>query len=114
MNPAIYRTRDPDLKTAELGAVYSIHFPSTGGPWILYKIADECGADSIEHLEVPTGWDDVYEYATGDTSIWFRIARLSGDAFLANADLEVAIVPVVDDGAPTDSRALLYRFSWPY
>lgn len=111
--PAIYRTKDPTLETAVFGAVYHIHFPDTGEPWILYKIADECGVSSIEPLEVPGGWDDTYEFSRADENIWDRIARLAGDAFLANANLEVSIVPVVDEGVIV-SRALLYRFSWPY
>lgn len=28
--------------------------------------------------------------------------------------IEVALVPVEDEGANVDSRALLYRFTWPY
>lgn len=36
------------------------------------------------------------------------------DAYLANAILEVALVPVVDEEADVDSRALLYRFVRPY
>ena len=28
--------------------------------------------------------------------------------------LEIAVVPVVDEEVDADSRALLYRFSWPY
>lgn len=114
MGTTIYRTKDPTLETAEFGAVYRIRAPRTGEPWILYKIADECGADSVEPLEVPAGWDDAYEYATGDPRIWPRIHRLAHDAFLANANLEIALVPVVDEEADADSRALLYRLIWPY
>lgn len=114
MSTTIYRNEDPALETAEFGAVYHVHFPGTGEPWILYKIADECGADFIEPLDVPDGWDDVYEYAMGDTGIWPRIAHLAMDAYLAHAYLEVAVVPVVDEDADTNSRALLYRFFWPH
>ena len=114
MRMAIHRIEDPDLKSVEFGAVYSIHAPHTGEPWVLYKIADECGTDSIEPLEVPVGWDDAFEFAKDDEPIWPRIARLAGDADLAHADLEVAVVPLVDDGVDTDSCALLHRFSWPY
>ena len=114
MSTTIYRAEDPALKSAEVGALYHVRVPSTGDPWLLYKITDECGADSVELLEVPAGWDDAYESAMGDPRIWPRIHRLAHDAFLANADLEIALVPVVDEEASTDSRALLYRFSWPY
>ena len=114
MNIAIYRTEDPLLKTIEFGAVYSIHSPSTGEPWVLYKIADECGADSIEPLDIPLGWDDASEYAMGDKRIWPRIDRLAKDADLLHANLEIAIVPVDDKEEPSDSCALLHRLSWPY
>lgn len=114
MNTAIYRAEDPALETIEFGAVYYVRVPGIGDPWILYKIADECGADSVEPLEVPAGWDDAYEYAMGDPRIWPRIHRLAHDAFLANADLEIALVPVDDEDADADSRALLYRFTWPH
>lgn len=115
MNTAIYRTEDPTLETIELGAVYRIHAPRTGEPWNLYKVADDCGVDSIEPLDVPDGWDDSYEYPMGDTRIWSRLARLAMDAYLAHAILEVALVPVDgDEEADADSRALLYRFTWPY
>ena len=36
------------------------------------------------------------------------------DADLANADLEIALVPVDDEETGIDSYALLYRFAWPY
>lgn len=114
MNPTIHRTEDPALETAEFGAVYHVHAPSTGEPWVLYKIADECGVSSIEPLDVPDGWDDAYEYAVGDEPVWPRIARLARDAFLANANLEVAVVPIDDEETDTESCALLHRFSWPY
>nr|DAK67406.1 MAG TPA: hypothetical protein [Caudoviricetes sp.] len=114
MNIAIYRNADPTLESIELGAVYSIHAPGTGEAWVLYKIADECGADSIEPLEIPGGWDDAYEYVKGAESIWSYIARLARDADLAHANLEIAVVPLVDEGAVTESCALLHRFSWPY
>lgn len=114
MRMAIHRVEDPTLKTIELGAVYSIHAPRTGDPWVLYKIADECGATSIEPLEIPDGWDDAYEYSMADEGIWNRIAKIAGDACLADADLEIAIVPIVDEGRDMGLRALLYRFSWPY
>lgn len=114
MRMAIHRVEDPALKTVDHGAVYSIHAPRTGEPWILYKIADECGVDSIEPLDVPDGWDDAYEFVMGDEDIWARIASLAHDADLAHADLEIAIVPLDDDVAATKSTALLYRFSWPY
>lgn len=114
MSTTIYRTEDPTLETIEFGTVYSTHAPSTGEPWTLYKVSDDSGISSIEPLEVPEGWDDAYEYAKGDTRIWPRLAHLAMDAYLAHAILEVAVVPVVDDGVSTDSRALLYRFTWPY
>lgn len=114
MNTAIYRTEDPTLETAEFGAVYRIHAPRTGEPWILHKVSDNRGVDSIGPLKVPDGWDDSYEYAMSDTGIWPRLARLAVDAYLAHAILEVALVPVVDEEADVDSRALLYRFVWPY
>lgn len=63
---------------------------------------------------MPDGWDDAYEYPMDDTRIWSRLARLAMDADLTHAILEVAFVPVVDEEADTDSRALLYRFVWPY
>lgn len=114
MLPAIYRSEDPDLKTIELGPVYSIHAPRTGDPRVLYKIADSCGAVSIEPLEIPAGWDDSYEYVKSEEKIWTLIAHLAQDADLAHADLEIAIVPVVDDEMATESCALLHHFSWPY
>ena len=49
-----------------------------------------------------------------DTRIWSRITRLARDAFLANADLEVAVVSVDDEETCADSCALLYRFTWRY
>ena len=110
----IYRNGDPALETVELGAVYWIHAPRTGEPWALYKVGDDCGVDSIEPLDVPDGWDDAYEYAIADTDIWSRLARLAMDAYLAHAILEVAFVPVDDDETTLESRALLYRFIWPY
>ena len=113
MSTAIYRTEDPTLETIEFGAVYHIHTPSTGDPCALYKVSDDCGVSSIEPLEVPDGWDDTYEYATIDTGIWSRLARLAMDAFLAKAILEVAIVPVDDEKTGANSYALLYRFTWP-
>lgn len=114
MMPAIYRAEDPGLKTVEYGAVYSIHAPGTGEPWVLYRIADSCGVDSIEPLEIPDGWDDAYEYAIADEPVWPLIAHLAHDADLAHADLEVAIVPLDDEEMVTESCALLHRFSWPY
>lgn len=114
MSTAIHRTEDPTLEDAEFGAVYRIRAPRTGEPRTLYKTADDCGVDSIEPLEVPDVWDDAYEYAMGDTGIWPRLTRLAMDAYLVHAILEVAIVPVDDEEADADSRALLYRFAWPY
>lgn len=114
MGTTIHRTEDPALETAELGAIYRVHAPRTGDPWTLYTTGDDCNVDSIEPLDVPDGWDDAYEYTMVDTSIWSRLARLAHDAYLANAILEVALVPVVDEEADADSRALLYRDSWPY
>ena len=118
MSTTIYRTEDPTLETVEFGAVYRIHAPHTGEPWALYEVfddygADDCGVSSIEPLEVPTGWDDSYEYAMDDTCIWPRLTRLAMDAYLAHAILEIALVPV-DNEEMDDSRALLYRFIWPY
>ena len=105
--------RGPTLETADPGAAYRIHAPRTGKPWALYKTADDCGVDAVEPLEVPTGWDDSYEYAMDDTCIWPRLTRLAMDAYLAHAILEIALVPV-DNEEMDDSRALLYRFIWPY
>ena len=114
MTTAIYRAEDPALETIEFGAVYRIRAPRTGEPWTLYTTADSCKVDSIEPLEVPDGWDDAYEYATGDEPIWPYLTRLAMDADLAHAILEVAVVPVDDEEADADSRALLHRFVWPY
>jgi hypothetical protein len=111
MSTAIYRTEDPALETIEFGTVYHVHDSRTGASWVLYE-SDDCGVSSIEPLDVPDGWDDAYEYATVDTRIWSRIADLASDAFLASADLEVTIVPVLEEGADPRSRALLYRFVW--
>ena len=112
---AIYRAQDPTLESAELGAVYHIHAPHTGESWVLYKIADDCGVDSVDPLEVPDGWDDSYEYAMADTRIWRRITSIALDAHLAHANLEIAFVPVYDaEGVAVDSKAMLYRFTWPY
>lgn len=114
MNTAIYRADDPALETVEFGALYHIHAPRTGDPWALYKIADECGVTSIEPLEIPDGWDDAYEYEMADEPIWPYIVRLVHDADLAHATIEIAIVPVVDEGMATESCALLHRLSWPF
>lgn len=114
MSAAIYHTEDSTLETVEFGAVYRIRAPRTGEPWNLYKVSNECGVDSVEPLDIPDGWDDSYEYAMGSTDIWSRLARLAMDAYLAHAILEVALVPVDDEEADADSRALLYRFTWPY
>nr|DAV47419.1 MAG TPA: hypothetical protein [Caudoviricetes sp.] len=114
MSTTIHRTEDPALETVEFGVIYRVHAPRTGDPWTLYATGDDCNVDSVEPLEVPDGWDDAYEYAMGDADIWPRIARLAGDAYLARAILEVAVVPVVDEEADAGSRALLYRNSWPY
>lgn len=114
MSTTIYRTEDPTLETVEFGAVYRIRAPHTGEPWTLYKVADGGGVDSIEPLEVPDGWDDAYEYAMVDARVWSRLARLAHDADLAHAILEVAFVPVEDEEMVGDSRALLYRLTWPY
>lgn len=114
MSTTIYRTEDPALETVEFGSVYRIRAPRTGEPWNLYKVADDCGVRSIEPLDVPDGWDDSREYAMADTRIWPRLTRLAMDADLAHAILEVTIVPVDDEEADANSRALLYRFTWPY
>lgn len=114
MSTTIYRTEDPAVKAIEFGAVYRIRAPRTGEPWNLYKVSDDCGVNSIEPLEVPDGWDDAHEYAMADAGIWPRLARLAMDAYLAHAILEVAVVPVDDEEVDGDSRALLYRFTWPY
>ena len=113
MRNAIHRTEDPTLETIEFGAVYHTQPPYTSKGWTLYKIANNCGIDSIEPLDVPTGWDGAYEYAVADEHIWPRIVRLARNADLAHATLEVALVPV-DEEMDTESCALLYRFSWPY
>lgn len=114
MSSAIYRTDDPDLKSIEPGALYSTHAPCTGEPWVLYKISDTCGVTSIEPLDVPDGWDDAYEYVMAGEPIWPRLTRLAMDAYLAHANLEIAVVPIVDDETVSGSRTLLYRFTWPY
>ncbi len=114
MSNTIYRTQDPALETVEFGAVYRARTPSTGEPWTIYRIADDCGVSSIEPLDVPDGWDDAYEYPMGYKGVWSRLARLAMDAYLAHATLEVALVPVDDEETRTDSCALLYRFDWPY
>jgi hypothetical protein len=114
MRAAIYHTEDLTLETIELGAVYHVHAPSTGEPWALYEVSDDCGVSSIEPLDVPDGWDDAYEYAMGDESIWPRIVHLARDADLAHADLEIAVVPLKDEEMDTESYALLHRFTWPY
>lgn len=103
-----------DIWGVKLGVSYHVRVPSTGEHWAIVKIANDCGVDSVEPLEVPDAWDDTYECVMGDASIWSRITRLARDAFLANADLVIALVPVVDEGTVTDSCALLYRFVWPY
>ena len=114
MRAAIYRTEDPTLETIELGAVYSIRASSTGGPRALYRIPVDCGVDSIKPPDVPTGWDGAYEYVMGDARIRPHIARLARDTYIANADLEVAIVPVGNEETDAGSRALLHRFTCPY
>lgn len=114
MSNTIYRTEDPALETVEFGVVYQVRVPRTGEPWALHEVADDCGVDFIEPLDVPDGWDDSYEYAMADTYIWPRLARLARDADLAHAILEIALVPVVDEATDADSYALLYRLSWPY
>ena len=114
MSTTIYRTEDPALETVKLGAVYRIRAPRTGKPWDLYMVSDDCGVSSIKPLDVPDGWDDSYEYPMGYARVWPRLTRLAMDAYLAHAILEVTFVPVVDEGTDTDSRALLYRFVWPY
>lgn len=111
---AIYRTEDATLETVEFGTVYRARAPRTGEPWALYEVAGDSGVSSIEPLDVPDGWDDAYEYATGDTRAWSRITRLAMDAYLAHAILEVAFVLVDDEETDADSYALLYRFIWPY
>lgn len=113
MSNTIYRTEDPTLETVELGAVYRVHTPRTGEPWNLYKVSDDCDVSSVEPLEVPDRWDDAYEYPMRYRGIWSRIARLARDAFLADANLEVAFVPIDDEETDADSYALLYRFIWP-
>lgn len=102
------------LETIEYGAVYRIRAPRTGEPWTLYKVSDDCGVSSIEPLDVPDCWDDSYEYVMADEGILPRLTRLAVEAYLAHAILEAAFVPVDDEEADADSRALLYRFSWPY
>lgn len=115
MGTAIYRTEDPTLKTVEFGAVYQICAPRTGEPWTLYRVSsDDCGADSVDPLGVPEGWDDAYQYPMGYARIWSRLARLAMDAFLAHATLEVAFVRVDDEEMSVDTYSLLYRFIWPY
>lgn len=114
MNTHIYRTEDPTLETLEFGAVYRARAPRTGEPWNLYRVSDDSGVDSVEPLDVPDGWDDSYEYMSGDTRVWPRVTRLAMDAYLAHAILEITFAPVDDKGADADSYVLLYRFVWPY
>lgn len=114
MSTTIYRTEDPALETVEFGAVYRIRAPRTGEPWTLYEVDDDCGVSSIEPLDVPDGWDDAYEFAVGDENIWPRLAHLAMDAYLAHAILEIAVVPILDEEADVDSRALLHRSTWSY
>ena len=114
MGTTIYRTEDPALKTIEFGAVYRIHAPRTGEPWALHGTPDDCGVSSIEPLDILDGWDDSYKYAMDDTRIWSCLTRLAMDAHLARPILEVAVVPVEDEEAGVDLRALLYHFTWPY
>lgn len=114
MNLAAYSIENPTLDDFKFGSSYHVRVPSTGEPWAIVKTANDCGVDSIESLEVPDRWNDSYKYEVGDTRIWPHITRLAMDADLANADLEVALVPVVDEGMATDSCALLYRFVWLY
>lgn len=102
-----------DIWGVELGASYRVRVPSSGERWAIIKIADYCGVDSIEPLEVPDGWGDAYEYTRADTRIWPHIIRLARDADLTRADLVIALVPVVDEETDTDSYALLYRPVWP-
>lgn len=87
MSTTVYRTEDPTLETVEFGVVYQVHVPRTGEHWAIVKIANDCGVDSVEPLEVPDGWDDSYEYAMADTYIWPRLARLARDADLTHATL---------------------------
>ena len=114
MNAAIHRTEDPTLETVGFGAVHRIRAPRTGEPRTLHKVSDDCGVSSIEPLDVPDGWDDSYEYATGDHRIRHRLIRLAMDAHPAHAILEAAVVPIDDEGAASESCALLHRFTWPY
>lgn len=114
MNLRTYSIEDPALEDIELGASYHVRVPGTGEHWSVVKIANDCGVDSVEPLGVPDGWDDAYEYTNADTSAWPRITRLARDAFLANADLVIAVVPVIDEETDTNSYAVLYRFVWPY
>lgn len=102
------------IEDIEFGAAYHVRVPSTGEHWAVVKIANDCGVDSIEPLEVPVGWDDSREYSIGDNHIWPDITRIAADAELAHADLVIALVPIVDEEMATDSCALLYRFVWPY
>lgn len=114
MGTTIHRTEDPTLEAVEFDTIYRVHAPRTGDPWTLYTTGDDCGVDSIEPLEVPDGWDDAYEYPMDYKGVWSRLARLAMDAYLAHAILDVALVPVDDEETGADSRALLYRFTWPY
>lgn len=114
MDISAYSIEDPTLEDIELGASYHVRVPGTGERWAIVKIANDCGVDSIEPLEVPDGWDDAYECDNDDTCVWSFITHLARDAFLANADLVIALVPVVDEGTDTGSYALLFRFVWPY
>ena len=113
MNTTIYRSEDTSLESIEFGTVYRIRAPRTGEPWNLYEVDGDCGVSSIEPLDIPDGWDDAYEYPMGYNRIWSRLARLAMDAYLAHAILEVAFVPVDEEGVDNESYALLYRFVWP-
>lgn len=106
MSTTTHRTEDPALETAELGAVYSIHAPHAGDPWVLYKIADDCGVDTPEPLDVPDGWDDADEH------IRPRITRLARDADLARTNLEIAIV--TDPTGPRSTRPHPQRGGWGF
>lgn len=109
-----YSIGDPAIEDIKFGYSYHVRVPSTGELWAIVKIDNDCGVDSIEPLEVPDGWDDSREYAIGDNRIWPDITRIALDAELANADLVIALVPVVDEGLGTGSCALLFRFVWSY
>lgn len=106
-------TENPAPEDFVFGAPYRVRAPGAGEPRAVVKTSNGCGVDPVEPLEAPDGRDGSCEYPMGDTRIRPRITRLAWDARLADADLEVAPGPVLDEGADADSCALLHRFARP-